>query len=55
MKAQISQSWATISDSKVYDYITETRLFKSIENFTTKKGNFSDKKILIFFISLLKT
>ena len=25
-------------------FITETRLFKYIENFTTKKGKFSDKK-----------
>ena len=25
--------------------ITKTRLFKYIENFTTKKGKFSDKKI----------
>ena len=29
--------------------ITKTRIFKYIENFTTKKGNFSDKKILTFF------
>ena len=36
-------------------YITKTRLFKYIENFTTKTGNFSDKrKSLIFFILLLK-
>ena len=34
------------------DYITKTRLFKCIENFTTKKGKFSDKKkIDIFHIS----
>ena len=33
--------------------ITKTRIFKYIENFTTKKGNFSDKKNLIFFIFLL--
>ena len=26
------------------DLITKTRLFKYIENFTTKKGKFSDKK-----------
>ena len=25
-------------------FITKTRLFKYIENFTIKKGNFSDKK-----------
>ena len=36
-------------------YITQTLLFKDIENFTAKKGKFSDKKILIFFIFLLKT
>ena len=35
--------------------ITKTCLFKYIENFTTKKWKFSDKKILIFFIFLLKT
>ena len=31
------------------------RLFKYTENFTNKKGKFSDKKNLIFFIFLLKT
>ena len=36
-------------------YITKTRLFKYIENFTTKKWKFSDEKILIFFLILLKT
>ena len=30
--------------------ITKTRLFKHIKNFTTKKGKFSDKKILFFHI-----
>ena len=35
--------------------ITKTRLFKYIENFTTKKRKISDKKILTFFIFLLKT
>ena len=30
--------------------ITKTRLFKYIENFTTKKGKFSDKKSYIFHI-----
>ena len=30
-------------------FITKTGLFNYIENFTTKKGNFSDKKNLIFF------
>ena len=34
--------------------ITKTRLFKYTENFTTKNDNFSDKKILIFFIFLHK-
>ena len=36
-------------------HITKTRLFKYIDNFTTKNLNFSDKKSLIFFIFLLKT
>ena len=31
--------------------ITKTRLFKHIENFTTKKGKFSDKNSDIFHIS----
>ena len=31
--------------------ITKTRLFKYIENFTTKKGKFSDKNSNIFHIS----
>ena len=35
--------------------ITKTSLFKYIENFTTEKEFFSDKKILTFFIFLLKT
>ena len=35
--------------------ITKTRLFKDNETFTTKKWKFSDKKILIIFIFLLKT
>ena len=37
------------------DNITQTRLFKYIENFTTKTWKFSDKKSNIFFIFLLKT
>ena len=37
--------------NRTITYITKTRLFKYIENFTTKKGIFSDKKILIFHIS----
>ena len=31
-------------------FITKTRLFKYIENFTTKKGKFSDKNSDIFHI-----
>ena len=31
--------------------ITKARLFKYIENFTTKNGKFSDKKFDIFHIS----
>ena len=53
-----------ISSYNIYSYvnyvvrgfnITKTRLYKYTENFTTKKWKFSDKKILIFFILLLKT
>ena len=33
-------------------YITKTCLFKYIENFTTKKGKFSDKNADIFLILL---
>ena len=33
---------------KTYN-IAHTRLFKYIENFTTKKGKFSDKKFWYFF------
>ena len=36
-------------------HITKTRLFKYIENFTSKNWKFSDRKTLIFFILLLKT
>ena len=35
--------------------ITKTHLFKYIENFTTKKNENFQIKILIFFIFLLKT
>ena len=35
--------------------ITKTRLFKYIDTFTSKNWKFSDTKILIFFICLLKT
>ena len=35
--------------------ITKTRLFKYIENFSSKNLKFSDKKTVIFFIFLLKT
>ena len=38
-----------------YKDITKTRLFKCIENFSSKNLKFSDKKKLIFFIFLLKT
>ena len=37
-----------------HDNITKTRLFKYIENFTTKNWKFSDKNSDIFFIFLLK-
>ena len=40
---------------KIWIFITKTSLFKYIEKFTNKKGKFSDKKILIIFIILLKT
>ena len=36
-------------------FIPKTRLYKYTEKFTTKNWKFSDKKILIFFIFLLKT
>ena len=36
-------------------FIMKTRLFNYTENFTMKKWKFSDKKILIFVIFLLKT
>ena len=35
-----------------FDVNKKTRLFKYIENFTTKKGKFSDKKIWFFHISV---
>ena len=35
--------------------ITKTSLYKYIENFTTKKYKFLDKKTLRFFLFLLKT
>ena len=41
--------------SKEDAYITKTRLFKYIENFTTKKTESFQIKILTFFIFLLKT
>ena len=44
----------SVSDSGSF-LITKTRLFKYIENFTTEKGKFSDKKFWYFFIFLLKT
>ena len=41
---------AIVKESSVFEsFITKTHLFKYIENFTTKKGKFSDKKNLIFF------
>ena len=47
--------WLEHRSESVY-FITNTRLFKYIENFTTKeKKEFSDKKNLIFFLFLLKT
>ena len=36
-------------------HITKTRLFKYIENLTSKNSKFSDKKNLVFLIFLLKT
>ena len=44
-----------VSQSQNIDNITKTVLFKYTENFITKRWKFSDKKILIFFIFLLKT
>ena len=37
--------------NKMAHDIMKTRLFKYTENFTTKKGKFSDKKFDIFLIS----
>ena len=34
----------------IFSYITKTRLFKYIENFTAKKGKISDKKFWHFHI-----
>ena len=42
-------------DLEVGYIITKTRLFKYTEKFTAKKWQFFRKKILIFFICLLKT
>ena len=40
-----------VKHSKLYSLlITKTRLFKCIENFTSKIRKFSDKKKLIFFL-----
>ena len=36
-------------DGTISTPITKTRLFKYIENFTTKKGKFSDKKRSVIF------
>ena len=44
----------TNASSEDSNHITKTRLFKYIENFTTKSWNFSDKNSDIF-IFLLKT
>ena len=35
----------------IFSFITKTRLFKYIENFTTKNWKFSDKKSDMFYIS----
>ena len=34
------------------EFITKTRLFKYIENFTTENWKFSDKNFVIFHISV---
>ena len=47
--------YSKISNRNTTFNITETRLFKYIENFTTKKYEKFQIKILIFFIFLLKT
>ena len=56
---QILSAWRnfaflTIQNAPSED-ITKTRLFKYIESFTTKKWKFSDEKMLVVFIFLLKT
>ena len=52
-RRQIKNMFLIYSDNRLC--ITKTCLFKYTENFITKKGKFSDKKNLIFFIFLLKT
>ena len=42
-------------DQKSFHFITKTRLFEYIENFTTKNWKFSDKNSDIFHISAQKT
>ena len=41
----------SVYSKETEDYIRKTRLFKYIENFTTKKGKFSEKNFNIFHIS----
>ena len=45
----------TLKQDETDQNIMKTRLFKYIENFTSKNWKFSDKKLLLFFIFLLKT
>ena len=47
--------WRTFNEDMQHMFIRKTRLFKYIENFTSKNWKFSDKKILIYFLFLLKT
>ena len=50
---QKKERWETYNDKK--GHITKTSLFKHTENFTTKRNETFQIKILIFFIILLKT
>ena len=40
---EYGQIWRSFGYSENSTYITQTRLFKYIENFTSKNWNFSDK------------
>ena len=49
----VGNYWKRLVNTFLSDTSTKTRLFRYIENFTTKKGKFTDKKIW-YFSYLLK-